>query len=350
MKRFSGIDIMNQISEGKIKSAPVEYIEKTRSKVIDAYEELLDVGARIRPLIVGKSQIGWVRGVPPSERKILSRWVYDFSEELKNLIILATTLTSEEVEDLTSYELRSISNLISQMSKRDFSLFPYLSAYTTTMSSENLWHGKGTLISSFENKIIEMPDGKKIKILAPSDQARIWASLCTYREQAKKRLDENFNAVLIIRPWAGKNADPISAELRTVAKAMETNSMASWESLIRVKPQIDVNDGWAHLPESEEDLKRELKGFIDGDRHEKVMEALSKKLYEESESRKKKLQEVTARRGGPGVTGEVTVVLTDKEVKERQEKIKKGRPVYTPPSHAEREIQQRPEEKIQKYK
>jgi hypothetical protein len=65
---------MNQINEGGIQQASSAYVKEVRGKIIDACEELLDIGARIRPLNCGKEQVGWVRGVFPSERKILHRW------------------------------------------------------------------------------------------------------------------------------------------------------------------------------------------------------------------------------------------------------------------------------------
>lgn len=349
LNNISGVDLMRQINDGVVKQAPTEYVEKVRGKVIDACEELLDIGARIRPLVVDKKQVGWVRGIHPSERKIMDRWIYAQDDLVLNILGLATTLTTEELEDLSSTEIRRLLNIVKRMTEYDVSLYPYLAAYVSTMSSENLWHGKGTRLSSFENRTVLLPDGKHIKILAPPDHARLWATLCTYREQAKKRLDENFNAVLILRSWAGKNADPIAAELRTLSRKMATNSVEPWQNIIRVQEEIDVEDGWAHPGDSVEDLQREMKGFIEGDKHERLMDKFNQQMRDQAEDRKHKLNEVVARRGGPGIVEETMTILTDAEVRQREKDLKKGKPVYKPVAREEREILSLPQEKIRKY-
>lgn len=47
-----GVDLMRQLNEGTLEQAPSEYLQKIREEVTSAIEELLDVGARIRPLLV----------------------------------------------------------------------------------------------------------------------------------------------------------------------------------------------------------------------------------------------------------------------------------------------------------
>jgi hypothetical protein len=190
-----------------------------------------------------------------------------------------------------------------------------------------------------------------MKILAPPDHTKLWATLCTYREQAKKRLDENFNAVLIIRPWAGKHADPIAAELRSLAKNMATNAVEPWQNVIQVRQEVDVNDGWAHPGDSIEDLKREMNAFIEGtDKHERAMAQLEKQLRDDAEERKAKLNEVVQKRGGPGIINETTKILTDAEVRQREKDLKQGRPVITPTSREDREVTSIPQDKLKKYR
>jgi hypothetical protein len=54
---------MQQLHDGRIEQLPSAYLAETRESVTTAIEELIEVGARIRPLYVGTEQMGWVRGV-----------------------------------------------------------------------------------------------------------------------------------------------------------------------------------------------------------------------------------------------------------------------------------------------
>lgn len=347
----SGVELMKQISEGRLQQAPTEFIQNVRTQITDACEELLEIGARIRPLLVGKQQVGWVRGVHPAERKLLDRWLINREDLAVHVLSLATSLTKSEIEAASGAEIRSLLSLIKQMTDRDMSLYPYLAAYTSTSSSESLWHGKGQQVASFERRMVEMPDGKRMQILVPPDHARLWASLCAYREQAKKRLDDNFNAVLIIRPWAGKNADPIAAELKAVARSLQPDSLEPWQNVVKLdQKQVDVNDGWAHPGDSIEDLQREMKGFIEGDRHERLMAEFERQMREQAEARKQKLEDMIQKRGGPGVYEQEPKILTDAEVRQRELDLKRGRPVIKPVDRDKTEVHNIPAEKIQRYR
>jgi hypothetical protein len=224
-------------------------------------------------------------------------------------------------------EVLGLANVVHQMSDYDASLFPYLPAYATTQSSENLWNGKGETLTSFENRAISLPDGKKMCIMAPPDHARVWASLCTYREQEKRRLEENLNALFIVRPWAGKSADPIQTQLRSVARSLETNALEPWEWVVKSSQKV-VDDGWAHPGESVEDLLRELKGMVEGDRHERVMDKWADQIEAEAQERTRRVLEARKKRGitQPGIVDEVTEILTEAEVKRRQTAMKAGQP------------------------
>src|ERR1035437_7212948 len=158
-----GVDLMKRITDGHMTQAPTEYVEKVRGQVTDACEELLDVGARIRPLIANKKQVGWIRGLHPSERKMLDRWIYVKEDLVAHVLSLTTSLTPMEIEDLSNSDLRGILNLVRKMTEYDVSLYPYLAAYVSTLSSENLWHRKGAQLSSFENRVVTLPDGKSMK-------------------------------------------------------------------------------------------------------------------------------------------------------------------------------------------
>ena len=343
----SGKDLMRRINDGLAQKAPTEYVFKVREKVVEGCEELLETGARIRPLLVGKQQIGWVRGLHVTERKTLQRWLHNPNEFILHALLLATTLKQEELEDFTASEIRFLAEVVKTMGEYDLSLFPYMSAYVTTMSSENLWHSRGTDITSFENREVLMPDGKKIRILQPAEHAKLWATLCTYREQAKRRLDDNWNALLVIRPWAGKSADPIAAELKGVQRSLITNSNIPWENIVCIKSDVDVSDGWAHADDTPEGMLRELKGMLANDKHEQLIDKFEKQMRDQAESRKREIERLVAAHGGPGVHEEPITISSEKEVLERQRELKKGRPTIIPVSS---QITPTPEEKILKYK
>jgi len=348
-----GMDIMRQLNEGALKNAPTsQELEKIRQEISENCEELIEMGARIRPLLVDSVQVGWVRGLHPQERKVLKRWVREPNDYVALLLQYATSFTADEIEKLQPFEIRSLVEVTRRMSEYDVSLFPFLPAYVTTQSSESLWYSKGERLASFESKIIDMPDGKKIRIMAPSAHAKVWSSLCTYREQAKKRLEENMNALFIVRPWAGKSADPIAGDLRRVGRQLETDSLEPWQRLVKAKPTKNVDDGWGHPGDSLEDLQRELKGMMEGDKHEKVMDAWANQMQSESVAKQKALEETRRKKGvtAPGITSETTVVLTAAEVRERQEALKKGKkPNTMQRQNFEQSSIDRQLEKVRKY-
>ena len=323
----AGMDIMRRISDGSLlPAAPPKDVEEIKKEITENCEELIEVGARIRPLLVEGQQVGWVRGVSLQEQRMLKRWVRDPNDYVALSLKWATSFSAEEIEALQTEELRSLVNVVREMSERDFSLFPYLNAYATTQSSETLWYGRREALTSYENKVVVMPDGKTITIIAPPDHCRMWALLCSYREQAKKRLEDNTQALFIVRPWAGKHADPIANELKGIARQLETGSNYLWEQIVTVQRKVDVNDGWAHPGDSLEDLQRELKGMMEGDKHERLMEAWANQMIHEAEEKQKQVEAARKARGTTeaGVYQGTITVLTDKEIRERQAALAKG--------------------------
>jgi hypothetical protein len=69
MARTFGADLVQRISEGSLAQIPSEYLARTRDDVSQAIEELIDVGARVRPLYADGKQVGWVRRVHLAERR-----------------------------------------------------------------------------------------------------------------------------------------------------------------------------------------------------------------------------------------------------------------------------------------
>jgi hypothetical protein len=350
-----GMDLMRQINEGRLKPAPAKDVEEVKAAITENCEELIEVGARIRPLLVDGKQVGWVRGVHIQEKRMLKRWVRDPNDYVALSLKYATSFSMEEIEALQTEELRSLVDVVRSMSERDIMLYPYLNAYVTTHSSEALWYGKGEQLTSFDNKVITMPDGKTITIMAPPDHARMWATLCSYREQAKRRLEDNANALFIVRPWAGKQADPIANELKGVGRQLETGSNYMWEQIVTVQKKVDVNDGWAHPGDSLEDLRREMKGMLEGDKHEQLMEAWADQMIHEAEEKAKAVEKARAERGvtEAGVYQQAMEVLTEKEIRERQAALAKGQQHQPKPktrSNYEVDPTARQLDKIKKYR
>ena len=168
----SGVDLMRRINDGDLVKAPVERVERIKRLITDNCEELIEVGARIRPLMVVDKQVGWIRGVHPQERQTLKRWVKDPNDYIFNILLLATSFSANELEDMSAIEIRSLAEVTRRMGEYDTSLYPFIGAYVSTQSSENLWFGKGDRVTSFENKIVSMPDGRQIRIMAPPNHAR----------------------------------------------------------------------------------------------------------------------------------------------------------------------------------
>jgi hypothetical protein len=318
-----GAELMNQIYSGGIQKATPEIIQTVRVHISEACEELLDIGARIRPLMVDGVRLGWVRGLHVTERKILSRWYADM-EFIEHALLLATSLTRDELSLCTGREIFQLAKLVKEMTEFDLSIAPYVAAFSTTSTSEYLWYGKGRALTSFENKVIEMPDGTRMKIMSPSHHAKLWATMCAYRIHNKEKVEAMMNAAMIVRPHAGKNVDPFVAELRTSMRNLQPDAIEPWETVVSVRA-MDVDDGWGHPDDTKEGLLRELKGMLAHDKHEQVMDAFMRQQVKAAEAEQERIERLQKKRGGPGVTQqEGVVVLTTAEVRKREAALKKG--------------------------
>ena len=85
MPETKGVEMMRRLNDGQIEVQLSHAVAQTRGSVTAAIEELIEVGARIRPLYVYGKRTGWVRGVHLSERKALRRWVTDEIGSLERL-------------------------------------------------------------------------------------------------------------------------------------------------------------------------------------------------------------------------------------------------------------------------
>lgn len=324
--RTAGVDLMNQINDGKLRrEAPGAALEEVKLQVSLECEELLSIGARIRPLLIGNNQIGWVRGMYSSEHRILQKWVYNTTEFMIQSFLLTTTLSRKEIEALSTNELWSLVKTLQTMKEYDLSLLPYMSAFVTTHTSEYLWHGKGRALASFENRHVQLPDGKSIKLLAPSDHARIWASLCTYREQSKIRVDNSLNALMIVRPWAGKSADSLANDLKMASRLLQPDSHEPWKMI--VKPKVTTpDDGWAHMEDdSVEGLQKHLDGMLNNDKHEQLIAHIENQHHREAQRKDLEIQELISQQG-EGISEGAMVIQTDEEVMAMQRLLQTGKP------------------------
>jgi len=333
MASVEGIDLLRRLNDGQLTVAPSEYLIQTREDVSTAIEELIEVGARIRPLIVEHKKVGWVRGVHLSERKALKRWISDEVEFIEHLLLLATTLTLDEIRDLSLTELRSLSRVVSEMTESDLRLYSFVSAFVSTSLSEQLWFSRATEPTTFRDRVVSLPDGKQIKLALPSDQARLWATLCNYRLEAKRRLEASTNAVLTIRPHVGKGADPISADLKRIALSLATDSLEPWRDSVKFTKDVNVEDGWAHSEDdSREGILRELKRMASNDLHEQVFAQVDKQHIAEAEARQAAIDTQTSARGGRGYIDYKTIPMTEKQVRERSAALKLSRPTLSVPA------------------
>jgi hypothetical protein len=348
--RTPGIALLERLNDGRLEVTPSEFLTKTREEVSIAIEELLEVGARIRPLFVDKRRVGWIRGVHLSERKALKRWITNEVEFIEHLLGLATTLTPEEIRDLNLIELRSLSRVVKAMSDSDLKLYSYISAFVTTSHSEQLWYSQGTAITSFPERWVTLPDGKRIRIISPSEQARLWATLCNYRVQAKQRLEASMNAVLTIRPLVGKGADPIANDLKAISRSLQTDTLEPWRDLVHFKEAPKLDDGWAHSgDDSVEGVLRELSGMMANDRHERVYAAFDEQIRKRAEKQKRVIEERISMRGGD-VYETSFVPMTQAELDARSTCLRQGRPITIPAAVSEDEPQSSPMDRLAKYR
>jgi hypothetical protein len=321
----AGAQFMNDINDGKLQQTPTEFVARVQTEVSSACEELIEVGARVRPLFASGTQMGWVRGVHLSERKALQRWVFDSVELMEHVLLLGTTLTKPQLTSLTAVELRSLFRVVEEMTQSDLLLFPFLSAFTTTSVSEQLWCARGSSVAAFQKKSIELPDGHTMQLSQPSDHARLWATLCAHRDKNRRRNDDAMNALLIVRPWVGKGADSMAAELRAAARAFIPDSAEPWTEIAVEHAHVVPDDGWAHSEDNSlEGIQRELHGMVSNDRHEQLITEFERQIKEKADKEANRIEALIESRGQLGVYEERTEILTAAEAS--RPRLRAGRP------------------------
>jgi hypothetical protein len=341
MARTEGVELIQQLHDGRLRQVEPEEIRRIRNLITQEIEEILEVGARVRPLYVENQMIGWARGVHLSERKQLKRFIFDKIEFTRHVLKLGTSLSEEFIKGLSALELRTLVRVVTEMTHSDLRLYPYVSPFVTTSTSEQLWFARGTALTAYQKKVIELPDGTTMPLLAAPDQARLWASLCNYREKAKARLDASMNALLIVRPWAGKSADGLASDLKNTAKSLIPDRMEPWAEIVKTPHAVNFNDGWAHgEDDSREGVLRELEGMMNNDRHERVMKQFEDSLISRAEAQQQTITEKIKQRGGPGFFDQKVTYGTESEIRKRvaeiRKRISRSSPIETEQSQAAR--------------
>ena len=270
-----GSDLLNRLNTGDFDAPEPEFVDKVRTDVSGALAELIEWGFRARPLMCGSEFKGMVRGVHPQERRQVFLWHKDPFRRISMILSLGTTFTKEEIDDLDGYEATMLLRTIDRMTTADLSLYPYIYAFSTTTSSETLWHAHHANVSSWTNRTVILPDGVTFRLLTAPDHARLWAGVAYSREVARKKLEDTFNAAMIVKALTGKGSDRLYAALAKHQNAFRPDLADPWMKIIKVTPKgTNFGDGWghSHQDDSVEGVMREAEGMFNMDKHEKFME------------------------------------------------------------------------------
>ena len=316
-----GMDLMNKIHSGEIReSAPSKVVAAARSRISESLEEMLEIGARIRPLKLQGKQVGWVRGVHLAERKLISRWYADPSDRIFQILRIATTLGDDRISDLDTFEFRALVKLVTKLSDQDVTLFPFISAFTCTSMSETLWASQGAGLVVPGTRSVDMLDGRAIRILAPPDHARLWAALAAARERSKHKLDDMFNAALITKAMVGKGANKLFSDLQRTAKKLIPDIDDPWKEIVPgVEEDVDFEDGWghAHQDTSEEGFWRESQGLIHGDKHEAFMDKFYQQQMDAAQEQEAEMERKFQENSEWGGVSDTMTVVTPAEMARR---------------------------------
>ena len=304
--------------DGEVSEQSSKAAEAAREKIVPALQELIDHGARVRPLILKGKHQGFIRGLHGPERRLIFGWYPDPEMRVFQILAHGTTLSPEEIESLNGIEARNLIRQIDAITDADFSLYPFISAFTTTSASELLWYGRGAAPATWSRNTIEIPGGWTLKLLAPPEHARLWAGVALLRERSKKRLDDTFNAAMVTRAMVGRGADRLYQSLKQTQKALQSDAIGPWTTLVRSEVvEANLKDGWGHAfsDDSREGVMRELKGMEGDDKHERLMAT----FYDQQMSAAREQQERIEASLSEATEGieDVTTILTSLQVRSR---------------------------------
>jgi hypothetical protein len=303
---------------------------EVKEKVSEALSEIIQVGARVRPLNLNGKRVGWIRPLSFSERKVMDRHIVEDEERVTVTLLHCTTLTEDEIADLDVHELNSILNRLYKLNLADLSLYPYISAFVTTQSSNNLWTSRHDKL--FDRTQIKMFDGKVLPLMALPDHTALWATLSTLRQESIQKLEQTLNFGTLIKAWAGKSADKYIQDLSKALQRYQLDLIQPWVDVIdyvklQAKDQGEhFDDGFGHSHEDNtvQGLLREMKGMLEGDKHERVMDSFYEKQINEAKEKEAEIQEIIRKRRMQleQMEDEGMVIRTDAEVRQRERQIR----------------------------
>jgi hypothetical protein len=315
----AGTELLKQLMEGEFDHPATETVELVRNEVTTALAELIDRGFRARPIRHNGQQIGLVRGMHLSERRQLFLWHTAPADRIFHILALATTLSPEMIEGLDGIEAQKLLRLIDQCTDADLSLYPYVSAFTSTSTSEVLWYGRGTQVAAWTDRQVVIPGGYTFTLLSPPDHSRLWAGVASLRERSKRRIDETYNAAIIARALTGKGADKLYATLKANQQTLQADLVDPWMQIVRSDlKDIDFSDGWghAHQDDSIDGIMREVQGMAKMDKHEKFMEDFYKKQMDAQQAQEHELEERYQKALAEVGMEESYHIMTDQEVRQ----------------------------------
>lgn len=332
VKSTAGTELMNQISTGELKYKQSEIAKEVKERVSQELEELIMHGARVRPLKLNGKRVGWIRPLYYSERKILDRQIEDNEERIALTLRYCTTLTEDQIYDLDIYELNSILNLIHLANLADYSLFPYLSAFVTTQISQNLWTSRHDRM--YDRKDLTLPDGKVLRFMAQSDHIGLWTSLSTIRDQSIRKLEDALNFGVLVKAQVGKGADKYLSDLTRSLSSFQPDQIEPWTEIVdfsRLEQDIHYDDGFGHSHQDStvQGLMREMKGMMDGDRHEQLMDTFYDNQIKAAKKKEEEVLKIVEKRRYEMEQMEDSgsmVILTEAEVRRREKELRTSSP------------------------
>jgi hypothetical protein len=246
-------------------------LAEIRDQVLLALNELLGHGARMRPLWIGGKQVGFIRGLRISERIWIARMYPDREDHSAAMVRVASTLTPEQIEALSTHEFRRLLRVLHHLTKADDALLPWIYPFSTTTTSERFWLAKQPPINT-----IHTPSGP-LPTYGPSELYNQWAYMAASREEAKVSIRGAQHAGMIVRAWVGKNAQQLMSDLKNSQDRLLPNISTPWQEMAPEEVTGDLDDGWGHAHEDQslDGLMREYHGMVNEDKHEQLMAELA---------------------------------------------------------------------------
>ena len=303
-------------------------LSQLRSRVTMAFEEYLTFGARVRPLKFKDTPVGFLRGIYPGEKGWILRMYEDPKERMYAFLGLATSVSREFIDSLSTVELQRLLLIIHRFSQNDYALLNWVYPYSTTTSSERLLSA-----GVKPPQEILIPSGS-FKPVCPPDMYSLWSYLTKLREDSKKNLQEASNNLMIVRALVGKQAQGLASEIKNAQKAMQPNHPEPWKDTGVVDENFDPEDGWGHIiqDDSVEGIMREFNGMLEGDKHEQMMRSLAENQKRKAEEEHNRILSMRERSGRVAGISSYDRILTNEEVraqdakraKDQMERLKQG--------------------------